>query len=312
MANKFEEFDIEFKIVSNKNENVYVEGYVTINDEEGEDVDWYYYDAQGFATPQMFIEHNGVDGFKGATEEQKWEVEQFRADYGEDAFWIDTAILQSNEAENRTYVRENCTLIINEGAQFEVKIEDYNSSEWDAQYYMAFTPKFNEKVIELDDDIYFEEPFTYEDIEVSKMVHENGAYIIEVPKIIFEDPEETEAIADILKEYKEAFEYVYKKSLIRELGVYGIAYSFITEKLKEESSMKVFDKAFIQDWASSWEENFEDNESVIDLYFMTSDDVESIIKEEYEEEVQNEQDAQRDYEIEVKEREEELKREFGF
>ena len=177
---------------------------------------------------------------------------------------------------------------------------------------MAFTPKFNGKVIELDDDIYFEEPFTYEDIEISKIIQKNGAYIIEVPKIIFEDPEETEAIADILKEYKEAFEYVYKKSLIKELDVYGIAHSFITEKLKEESSMKVFDKAFIQDWASSWEENFEDNESVIDLYFMTSDDVENIIEAEYEEELQNRRDAQIEYELEKKEREEELKREFNF
>ena len=214
--------------------------------------------------------------------------------------------------ENKTIERGSYYLIINEGAQFEVKIEDYNSSEWDAQYYMAFTPKFNGKVIELDDDIYFEEPFTYEDIEISKIIQKNGAYIIEVPKIIFEDPEETEAIADILKEYKEAFEYVYKKSLIKELDVYGIAHSFITEKLKEESSMKVFDKAFIQDWASSWEENFEDNESVIDLYFMTSDDVENIIEAEYEEELQNRRDAQIEYELEKKEREEELKREFNF
>ena len=37
---EFEEFDVNFKIVSNKNENVYCEGYVTINYDEAEDVDW--------------------------------------------------------------------------------------------------------------------------------------------------------------------------------------------------------------------------------------------------------------------------------
>ena len=90
-----------------------------IHDDLAEDVDWFYYDAQGCPTPQMFVEHDGVDGFKGATEEQKWEVEQFRMDYGQDAFWIDETILQSHEDENRTYVRENCTLIINDGADRE-------------------------------------------------------------------------------------------------------------------------------------------------------------------------------------------------
>lgn len=114
-AEEFESYDVSFKIVSNRNSEVYVEGYVTINDEEAEDADWYYYDAQGMATSQMFVEHDGVDGFKGATDKQQWEVEQFRADYGEDAFWIDEVILQSDDDENKTHVRENLTLIINEG-----------------------------------------------------------------------------------------------------------------------------------------------------------------------------------------------------
>ena len=113
--NYFEQIRVDFKIVSNRNSEVYVEGYVTINDAEAEDVDWYYYDAQGMATPQIFIEHDGVDGFKGATDKQQWEVEQFRADYSDDSFWIDEVILQSDDDENKTHVRENLTLIINEG-----------------------------------------------------------------------------------------------------------------------------------------------------------------------------------------------------
>lgn len=113
-----ESFDVNFKIVSNRNKEVYIRGYVTINDEKGEDVDWYYYNASGFPDTQMFIEHEGVK-ITGATDEQKNEVEQLRNDYFEDAFWIDNAILQSEEDENRTYVRANCTLIINEGEKME-------------------------------------------------------------------------------------------------------------------------------------------------------------------------------------------------
>ena len=40
---EFETIGVEFKIVSNDNENVYIEGYVNINDEEAEDCDWYYW-----------------------------------------------------------------------------------------------------------------------------------------------------------------------------------------------------------------------------------------------------------------------------
>ena len=305
----FEAFDIEFKVVSNKNKNVYIEGYVTINDEDGEDVDWYYWTGNGHQTRPFY--HHDQEKITGLTQEQSDEIDEFKNNYEEDSFWIDTAILQSNEDENGTYVRENCTLIINEGAQFEVEIEDYNSSEWDAQYYMAFTPKFNGDVIELDDDIYFGDPFTYEETKVSEILCKNGAYIIEVPKIIFEDPDETEAIEDIINEYKDAFEYAYIESLVRELGVFGIASSFIRKRLKEEGSMKVFDESYIQDFGNAWEDSFEE-EKVEDLYFMTDDDVESIIENEYEEELQNSCDAQRDYEMELKEREEELKREFNF
>ncbi len=131
----FEEIRVDFKIISNKNENIYCEGYVEINDEEAEDVDWYYYDAQGFATPHMFIEHTEVDGFKGATPKQEMEIEQFKTDYLDDSLWIDTCILQSTEDENQTFIRENCTLIINDGAcveskkVIEVTITDFEKGE---------------------------------------------------------------------------------------------------------------------------------------------------------------------------------------
>lgn len=294
---------IEFEIISSKNPQISQMGYVEVPADADEDVEWFYYGQNGMPQSRMFTHHDGIGINQiGATDEQEEELNDFLNQVQfEYVDFVDDIIILSEEDEHKTYHKGSLIIKINGGAVFEVETKDYNSSDFDSDYYMAFTPKFNGEVVELDDDIYFEEPFTYEDIEVSKMIQENGAYIIEVPKTVFEDPEETEAIADIFNEYKDAFECAYTKSLVRELGVYGIAHSFITERLKEESSMKVFDKAFIQDWANSYEDSFEENESLIDLYFMTSDDVESIIKEEYEEELQNTRDAQRDYEMELKE-----------
>lgn len=113
ITTEFEAFDVEFKIVSNRNNEVYVEGHVTINDEEAEDVDWYFFDGIQYSS-QRKIFHDGI-----ATEnnwfEQENEIAQFESDLVDDGIWIDDAILQSDEDENCTYVRENLTLIINEG-----------------------------------------------------------------------------------------------------------------------------------------------------------------------------------------------------
>ena len=108
---EFEEFDVNFKIVSNKNENVYCEGYVTINDEEAEDVVWYYWTGNGYQSRPNY--HHNKEEITGLTDIQNNEIDTFRVDYSNDALWIDTCILQSEEDENRTFVRENCTIIIN-------------------------------------------------------------------------------------------------------------------------------------------------------------------------------------------------------
>lgn len=108
----FEPINVNFKIVSNKNDEIYVEGYVTINDEEAEDTDWYYWDGSQYRYSQRAILHDGVQ-ITGATWEQENEIAQFEGDLADDGIWIDGAILQSNDDENRTFVRENCTIIIN-------------------------------------------------------------------------------------------------------------------------------------------------------------------------------------------------------
>ena len=107
-------FSVDFKVQWNKNPQVYFEGYVNIPSDECEDeeIEWYYYDVNNFPSSQKFIEHEGVDGLKGATEEQKWEIEQFKNDFLEDSFRIDERICQSDADENSVLVVKNCTLII--------------------------------------------------------------------------------------------------------------------------------------------------------------------------------------------------------
>lgn len=110
MGEGFEEFVVNFKIVSNDNNNIYVDGYVTIYDENAEDVDWQYWNGNGW-NQQMTIFHDEVD-IKGATYEQTNEIEKFMNDLDEDDEWLTDAILQSDENETGEYVRENVTLYI--------------------------------------------------------------------------------------------------------------------------------------------------------------------------------------------------------
>lgn len=106
-------FDVEFKIVSNKNPDVYTEGYVTVYDEEAEDVDWYYWTGNGYQSHPYY--HHDAERIIGLTDKQNEEIDQFKIDYEEDSFWIDNVIEIQSEGSKKTYVRENCTLIINGG-----------------------------------------------------------------------------------------------------------------------------------------------------------------------------------------------------
>ena len=109
---EFEPYTVDFKIQSNKNPSVYIEGKVDINDEEAEDCDWWYWNGTQYQ-PNAKIHHDDVL-ISGATYEQENEIEQFRSDWMDDDLWLTDAILQSDEDEYCTYVRENITLIIEE------------------------------------------------------------------------------------------------------------------------------------------------------------------------------------------------------
>ncbi len=111
--------EINFEIISNRNKEIYSIGYIEIpsNDEfQDEEVEWYFYNDTGVQS-RWFTHHDGVG--LSPTEEQNNEIDQFMSDYDEDSEWIDTVIIQSEEEENKTYVRENITLIINDGEEME-------------------------------------------------------------------------------------------------------------------------------------------------------------------------------------------------
>lgn len=309
----FEPITIDFDVYLSTNPNVHYSGYVGINDADAEDTDWHYYRLDG----QISYEHQVIvhenEEITGLTKTQYEELEKFSKSSDKYNEEITDIILQSEENENRTYtVGDEIIVKINDGAKFEVEYEDYNSKEWDSDYYMAFTLKYNGEKVFLDKDVYFEDPYTYEGFEVGRDIHfENGAYIVEIPKCWWENPEEIEVKDEILNEYTAAFEIAYAKSLVRDLCVYGTAYSFIKEQFRKEGNRKVFDQAYLQECATIIEDNFEEYD-MLKLYFMTDKDVEKIIKEDYEYEKELRKDAQKEYELEQKELEEELKREFGY
>ena len=102
---------INFKIISNKNENVYCEGYVTINDKEGKDAEWYYWTGNGYQERPFY--HHNKEKITGLTDIQDNEIDTFKIDHMNNALWIDTYILQSKKDEKKKFVRKNCTIIIN-------------------------------------------------------------------------------------------------------------------------------------------------------------------------------------------------------
>lgn len=226
-------FSVDFKVLWNKNPQVYFEGYVNIpsDDCEDEEIEWYYYNAQGFATNNKFIEHDGVDGFKGSTDEQEYEINQFKDDFLEDSFWIDECICQSDADENRTYVRENCTLIINEGAKMECEINE--KIPYRGDFIVELIPKFNGKKINLIK--YMNEmnetfdPYGGCDENFSI---EDGHIYFEMSKDYWDgDSEDKEYNMNVINEEARM---LYAKSLTYELGVYG-KYGEIIEQALDDN-----------------------------------------------------------------------------
>lgn len=256
MCEKFEEFDVNFKIISNKNPDVYVEGYVAINDEEAEDVDWYYWNGSGYNNNQI-IWHDGVQ-ITGATWEQENEIAQFESDLVDDNEWITDAILQSNDDENRTHVRENVTLIINDGAKMECEIKE--PVEYRGDYTVELIPKFNMEIIE-DFAEYmneFSEEFDPWDVDDGSSCVENGHIYFEMSKDYWDEDFRDELMNDVNEEARRIFARI----LTWRLGIYA-KYGDVMEQALDDD----YDEDWLQKLAFVTDDNLDNflrSEGLID------------------------------------------------
>lgn len=106
---------INFKIVYVLNPDIYQMGYIEFDDEcEDSEVEWYYFDEQGFVIPREFTHHDGVG--VSITEEQSHEVDRFlELIHVELVDWVEGVICLSDVDENSTTQQDDLIIIINDG-----------------------------------------------------------------------------------------------------------------------------------------------------------------------------------------------------
>lgn len=210
---------VDFKIISNKNENVYCEGYVEIPQDECEDeeIEWYFWTGNNYQS-QIMIHHDGAS-MTGLTEKQNDEIDEFKNDYLDDSLWIDMVIMQSNENENRTYVRKNCTLIINEGAKIECEIRELESHEYRGDFVVEVIPKWNgEKIDDFAEYMKeFSEEFDPWNVEDDSTSVEKGHIYFEMSKDYWDNDFRDELMDDVNEEARRIFARI----LTWRLGVYA-------------------------------------------------------------------------------------------
>lgn len=275
---------IKFKIISNKNENIYQEGYVEIPKDIEEMPEWFYYDQQGFAIPRVFTHHDDVE--LTATDEQIAEVEEFNEAIMDEIDFINDAILTADEDENRTYVSNNITIIVNDGAKMELVCKiNYDPNDLtfgDMNFYALISFKFNGKTIKWDEDLLIELAdeidSTYAGEDRYKIIN-NQTIEIEIYDGYDEDLKEyvglsghNEESRELIKDHLEDAEHIYKQQLTRNIGVYGIAANIYEEKygkLNEGDRDK---------FANNWEQYFEDYD-IGKLFALSSEYVEKFIKD---------------------------------
>ena len=280
---------INFKIISNKNENIYQYGYVEVPEDVEEMPEWFYYDQNGFAIPRVFTHHDEIGLTQiGATDEQASDVDEFnRIIFADDIDFINDSILNAEEYENRTYVRKDVTLIINEGAKMELVCKtNYDPNDFsfgDRNFYALMSFKFNGETIEWDKDLLTELAdeidSTYAGEDRYKII-DNQTIEIEIYDGYDNDLEEYVGLSGHNEESRELIEdhlndakNIYKQQLTRNIGVYGIAAGIYEEKygkLNEGDRDK---------FANNWEQYFEDYD-IGELFILSSEYVEKFIKEE--------------------------------
>ena len=201
---------VEFEVVSTKDGDISISGYVYV-DELDDEHPLNFYDRNGFECGTR-VPSNPYDDMS-----PNWEAyEKLSSAFQSDELFLQ--FLSDFADENKTIDRGEYNLLINDGAIFEVEYRDYHSTEWGSDYYMAFTPKFNGEKVILNEEVCFHDPYTDEKVKVKDMIYENGEYIIEIPKSYWEYPQ-MEGICggtvatEIISDYKIAFKKAYDMTI---------------------------------------------------------------------------------------------------
>ena len=203
---------IDFKIIYNKNNEVYQTGFVEVPDDIEEECEWFYYNQSGMTQPRMFTHHEGIGISQiGATFEQEDEV-----------------IVTSEEDENATYTRGDITIVINEGAKMECEIiPDIEPSN---EYIVEIIPRFNNEKIDL-------AKYMLNTYEIFDPYNEYGYCEIKEDKIFFEvskDYFDDDCRDEQLELINEEARRLYARALTYELRI-GAKYGEVLEQALDDS-----------------------------------------------------------------------------
>lgn len=110
--------DVDFRYILKSNFDVEISGTVSVPTEEDADDEDFQIDFQkedGFTTPNIYIQHNGVDT-TGRTEEQDFEIDTLKTLFTEDFLFL--TMISDNAETNKIIDVGDAYLVIN-GTDFE-------------------------------------------------------------------------------------------------------------------------------------------------------------------------------------------------
>ena len=228
-AEDVEEKIIEFKIIAKENENITLSGCVNINTIDDDEPDFKYKNLQGVYTPQRCWDIQSETSSK-LDEEERMIRENICNKVNMDVcndYTENAQCLWDFQNENKTIERDSYYLIINEGAKMECEIVEHPEID---SYMVELIPKFNGKKIDLV--TYMKETST----DFDPWYVDDGKDYIEDGKIFFEMSsdywEDSDSAQDRLKDVNEEARSIYAMFLTKELGIYS-KYGEVMEQLMD-------------------------------------------------------------------------------
>lgn len=167
--------------------------------------------------------------------------------------------------------------------KIECKVEAIGEFKPLSMYWAKLTFSYDGKPLDLDDDLIKELAeeidFTYGQ-EGNYEINNCSSIICEISKYhwgVFEFKDEyyKEETEDVMREHCESAESIFKKQLIRNLGIYNIASEIVGKKLLDNNEIVSIDKI-----ALLIEQGFEEMD-LDKLYNMSNEDVIKIIEKEF-------------------------------